>query len=115
MELLRRRGASILLLAVLAAGCGDHAEPTQKPAPAAEKDALVVVGDSLAAGRFADTQEEAFPQRVAAAMKDRLELIGIPGATTAQLTAQAMPGGGKVVVVEAGTNDYVHQTSRHEF
>ena len=39
----------------------------------------------------------------------------MPGATTAQLAAQAVPGGGDVVVVEAGTNDFLFQTPRRRF
>ena len=39
----------------------------------------------------------------------------MPGATTAQLAAQPVPGGGEVVVVEAGTNDFLDQTPRRRF
>ena len=35
--------------------------------------------------------------------------------TTAQLAAQAAPGGGDEVVVEAGTNDFLFQTPRRKF
>ena len=52
---------------------------------------------------------------VAAATHARLESLGIPGATTAQLAAQDLPGGGDVVVVEAGTNDFIAQTPRRRF
>ena len=38
-----------------------------------------------------------------------------PGVTTADLAAQAVPGGGDVVVVEAGTNDFLFQTPRRRF
>jgi acyl-CoA thioesterase-1 len=76
---------------------------------------LVVVGDSLAAGRFAGAQDEAFPQLVAAATRARLELSAVVGATTAQLAAQAVPGRGDVVVLEAGTNDFLDQTPRRRF
>jgi acyl-CoA thioesterase I len=101
----------LLLLAALVAGCGGHTAVTApRPTPR-----LVVVGDSLAAGRFADAPDEAFPQRVAAAAHMRLELLGIPGATTAQLAARALPGGGDVAVVEAGTNDFLHHTPRRRF
>jgi acyl-CoA thioesterase-1 len=113
--------------ATLVAGCGGHGggaapkgaggAPTR--AGGAQNGtgsaALVVVGDSLAAGRFADSQAEAFPQRVAAATHARLEVSAVVGATTAQLAAQAVPGGGKVVVVEAGTNDFLSQTPRRRF
>jgi acyl-CoA thioesterase-1 len=107
------RVAPSIAIAILIAGCGgqDGGGARREGAVAA----LVVVGDSLAAGRFADTQDEAFPQLVAAAMRARLELLGVPGATTAQLAAQAAPGGGNVVVVEAGTNDFLHQTPRRRF
>jgi lysophospholipase L1-like esterase len=105
-------------LAVLIAGCGGHkgtphAGGVAPPAGAGAR--LVVVGDSLAAGRFAGTQDEAFPQAVAAATHARLELFAVPGATAAGLAAQAVPGGGKVVVVEAGTNDFLYQTPRRRF
>src|SRR4051794_15560524 len=115
MELRARRGASILVVAVLLSGCGGHAKPTQSPTPTVAKDALVVVGDSLAAGRFADTQEQAFPQQVAAAVHAQLDVLGVPGATTGQLATQAVPGGGKQVVVEAGTNDVLQQTPPRQF
>src|SRR3954447_20006437 len=101
-------------LAILIAGCGGHAGASARhagPEPTAAAQ-LVVVGDSLAAGRFADTQDEAFPQQLAAAIRAEPQLLGVPGATTAQLGAQEVPGGGKVVVVEAGTNDFLYQTSR---
>ena len=111
------RPSSIVAVTALLAGCGGHADRAAPPArtTAVDRGTLVVVGDSLAAGRFADTQDEAFPQRLAAAVHDRLELVGIPGATTAQLGAQAVPAGGDVAVVEAGTNDFVHQTPRKQF
>ncbi len=101
----------------LVAGCGGQAAPrTGEPAPPeAERAPLVVVGDSLAAGRFADTRTDAFPQQVAAALQDPLEVLGVPGATTAALAARELPGGGAVVVVEAGTNDFLFQTPRRQF
>jgi acyl-CoA thioesterase I len=100
--------------ALLIAGCGGHhdvAPPTRAP----ESAKLVVVGDSLAFGRFADTQEDAFPQRVAAATHAQLEVLAAPGITTAQLAAQTIPAGGATVVVEAGTNDFLTQTPRKRF
>ena len=107
-------------IAALIAGCGgnDGARHAGTPEPTPTSDArppLVVVGDSLAAGRFADTQAEAFPQLLAAATRSRLELLGVVGATTAQLAAQPVPGGGKIVVLEAGTNDFLFQTPRRRF
>jgi lysophospholipase L1-like esterase len=106
-----------LALACALAACGSKPRAAQ-PAPASgnrPSARLVVVGDSLAFGRFADTQAEAFPQLAAAALHARLELLAAPGVTSAQLTAQAVPGGGKVVVVEAGTNDFLLQTPRRRF
>ena len=81
---------------------------------------LVVVGDSLAAGRFADSRHEAFPQRVAAALgrdgrRVRLSLLAVPGAPVDYLAAQRLPRGGGIVVLEAGTNDFLHQTPRARF
>ena len=76
---------------------------------------LVVVGDSLAAGRIADSPDEAFPQLVAKATNAEPQVLGIPGATTAQLAAQPVPGPGDVVVVEAGTNDVINRTTRAQF
>jgi lysophospholipase L1-like esterase len=109
----RRQGT--VALAALIAGCGGHEQP-RPPRPAATPAAtLVVVGDSLAAGRFADTPADAFPQQVAHATRTRPAVLGIPGATTAQLAAQPVPGGGVVAVVEAGTNDFIHQTPRRQF
>jgi acyl-CoA thioesterase-1 len=106
------RCIALALLCALA-GCGGN---TPRGGRGGGGDArLVVVGDSLAFGRFADTQDEAFPQRVAAATHARLELLAAPGLTSAQLAAQAVPGGGKVVVVEAGTNDFLYQTPRRRF
>src|SRR4051812_10195477 len=99
-------------LAALLAGCGGAPAAAPTATPSAR---LVVVGDSLAAGRFADTQDEAFPQRVAADTHAQLEFAGLPGATTAQIAAQALPGGGDVVVVETGTNDFLRQTPRRQF
>src|SRR4051812_21506886 len=110
------RHIGLALLCVLAA-CGSKPRDTG-PAPAREDHPsarLVVVGDSLASGRFADTQDEAFPQRVAAAIHARLDLLAAPGVTSAELGARAVPGGGKVVVVEAGTNDFLFQTPRRRF
>ncbi|WP_270040993.1 SGNH/GDSL hydrolase family protein [Solirubrobacter ginsenosidimutans] len=85
------------------------------PQPRSASTQLVVVGDSLAAGRFADTQDQAFPQLVAAATRSRLDVLGVPGATTAQLAAGALPSRGDDVVVEAGTNDFLFQTPRARF
>jgi lysophospholipase L1-like esterase len=109
-------------IAALVAGCGGndgarHAGAgTPEPTPTSDaRPPLVVVGDSLAAGRFADTQAEAFPQLLARATRSRLEVLGVTGATTAQLAAQPAPGGGKVVVLEAGTNDFLFQTPRRRF
>src|SRR3954447_11376773 len=107
------RIAVTVAIASLVAGCGGH-EADSAP-PGAEGPQLVVVGDSLAAGRFADTQGEAFPEQVAAAVHANLELLGKPGATTAELAAFDMPGGGRDVVVEAGTNDVLQQTPPRRF
>jgi lysophospholipase L1-like esterase len=99
------------------AACGGHAaDPEPTRTPDATPDArLVVVGDSLAFGRFADTQAEAFPRLVAADTHTALELLAAPGVTTAQIGAQTVPGGGKDVIVEAGTNDFLLQTPRARF
>jgi lysophospholipase L1-like esterase len=99
-------------------GCGADTPRAPSPTPtstSSEQPRLVVVGDSLAAGRFADTPEEAFPQQVAASLHAQLELIGMPGFTAAQLAAQELPGDGSVAVVEAGTNDYLRQTPPRRF
>jgi lysophospholipase L1-like esterase len=105
-----------IAVATLIGACGGHAAPPRESAqPEPPGKQLVVVGDSLAAGRFAGTQEQAFPQEVAAAMRARLELFAAPGATTAQLAAQAAPGRADAVVVEAGTNDFLDQTPRTRF
>jgi lysophospholipase L1-like esterase len=117
------RYTATIVIATLIAGCGSHARDAAQPQRAGggaqAQDAggpqLVVVGDSLAAGRFAGTQAEAFPQEVAGAMHARLELFAAPGLTTAQLTAQAAPGRADAVVVEAGTNDFLYQTPRRRF
>jgi lysophospholipase L1-like esterase len=117
------RPAAAIAIATLLAGCAGHGAASAQHTRAATRpdgdggaDArLVVVGDSLAAGRFAGTQDEAFPQAVAAAMRARLELFAVPGATTAQLAAQAVPGSGDAVIVEAGTNDFLYQTPRRRF
>jgi lysophospholipase L1-like esterase len=97
---------------MLAVACGGHEAANQPQRDGGER--LVVVGDSLAAGRFAGTQAEAFPQQVAAALGARLELFAVPGATTAELAEQTVSHG-DVVVVEAGTNDFLHQTPRRRF
>src|ERR1700754_72038 len=110
--------AVVVVIAALVAGCGGHGGERARHAdaqPAAGSAQLEVVGDSLAAGRFAGTQEEAFPQLVAAALGARLELLAVPGVTTGQLAAQPVPPGGNVVVVEAGTNDLLAQTPRRRF
>jgi acyl-CoA thioesterase I len=110
------RAARSIAIAALIAGCGGHAQPAADGAqPAAGTARLVVVGDSLAFGRFADTQDDAFPQRLAAARHAQPEVLAAPGVTTAQLAAQAAPRGGDVVVVEAGTNDFLFQTPRSRF
>ena len=102
-------------IATLIAGCGGHGDTGAGVRHGGGSSRLVVVGDSLAAGRFAGTLEEAFPQRVAAAKRARLEVLAAPGVTTAALAAQAVPGRGDVVVVEAGTNDFLDQTPRGRF
>jgi acyl-CoA thioesterase-1 len=112
------RAALTLAVTALLAGCGGHAGEAATPTPTRDAGAaeqLVVVGDSLAFGRFADTPQEAFPQRVAAAIHARLELLAAPGITTAQIAAQPAPAHGAVVVVEAGTNDFLLQTPRRRF
>jgi lysophospholipase L1-like esterase len=104
-----------LLCALAACGSTPH---DARPAPAnadRQSTRLVVVGDSLAFGRFADTQDDAFAQRVAAAMRAGLEVVAAPGLTAAQLVAQAIPSDGNVAVVEAGTNDFLYQTPRRRF
>ncbi len=100
-------------IATLIAGCGGHGGGGAQDGGGSTR--LVVVGDSLAFGRFADTQDEAFPRRVAAATHARLEVLAAPGVTSAQLAAQAVPGGGNAVLVEAGTNDFLYQTPRRQF
>jgi lysophospholipase L1-like esterase len=116
-----RRGAAALAIALVLAGCGGNAGGGTSP-DAGSRDAgggdgarLAVIGDSLAFGRFADTQADAFPQRVAATMRARLELLAAPGVTTAQLAGQPTPGGADAVVLEAGTNDFLFQTPRDRF
>lgn len=104
------RYRALALLCALA-GCGGNAQHGGGGGGAR----LVVVGDSLAFGRFADTEDQAFPQRVAAAIHARLQVLAAPGLTSAQLAAQAVPRGGKLVVVEAGTNDFLFQTPRRRF
>src|SRR3954466_13894176 len=109
----RTRSRAIALtvaVATLVAGCGGHGG-----GDAREAAQLFLVGDSLAAGRFAATQDEAFPQRGAAPRHSRLELLAVPGATTAELAAQAVPQYADFVVVEAGTNDFLGQTPRRRF
>jgi acyl-CoA thioesterase I len=109
------RYIGLALLCGLAA-CGS--KPAPKPAsarPAGGGAKLVVVGDSLAFGRFADAQADAFPQRVAADRHAGLQVLAAPGVTTAQLAAQAVPGDADTVVVEAGTNDFLFQTPRRRF
>ena len=70
--------------------------PTRATSAAPPSARLVVVGDSLAAGRIADSPDEAFPQLVAAATNARARRCsGMPGATTAQLAAQPVPGRGR--------------------
>jgi lysophospholipase L1-like esterase len=111
----RSIGAAVALI-TLVAGCGGHDKPpaATPTAAAATGPRLVVVGDSLAAGRFAGTRDEAFPQRVAADTRAMLELLAAPGVTTAQLAAQAVPSA-DAVVIEAGTNDFLLQTPRRRF
>ncbi len=111
------RYTATVAVAALIAGCGGHggAVARQGDEGARPQPRLVVVGDSLAAGRFADSQDDAFPRRLAAAVHARLELLAAPGVTTAQLAGQAAPGGGDVVIVEAGTNDFLFQTPRRRF
>jgi lysophospholipase L1-like esterase len=108
------RYIGLALLCALAA-CGSKPQAPAAHARADPRHGLVVVGDSLAFGRFADTQADAFPQRVAAATRARLEVLAAPGVTTAQLAGQAVPGDGDTVVVEAGTNDFLFQTPRRRF
>ncbi|WP_028067664.1 SGNH/GDSL hydrolase family protein [Solirubrobacter soli] len=112
----RSIGAAVALI-TLVAGCGGRDKPPPAATPtaaAATGPRLVVVGDSLAAGRFAGTQAEAFPQQVAADMKAGLEVLAAPGVTTAQLAGQTVPRGDDVVI-EAGTNDFLYQTPRGQF
>ena len=112
------RAARSIAIAALVAGCGGHAGARHAGGSAQQgggRAPLVVVGDSLAFGRFADTRDDAFPQRVAAATHAPLALLAAPGVTSAQLAAQAVPSGGGVVVVEAGTNDFLFQTPRRRF
>jgi len=103
-----------IAIAVLVAGCGGQQAHAPARPPVAGK-RLVVVGDSLAFGRFADTREDAFAQRAAAALHARPAVLAAPGVTTAQIAAQDVPRGGDAVVVEAGTNDFLYQTPRRRF
>jgi len=113
-----RRGLTIALVALLA-GCGDQGQGhhrTGDPAPGEPRpDTIAVVGDSLAAGRLADAPEHAFPDLVANALQDGLTRFGVPGATTAQLARQPGMVADVAVIVEAGTNDFLHQTPRRQF
>jgi acyl-CoA thioesterase-1 len=114
------RAAWSIAIAALIVGCGGAPNPSAPPQGAAAPPQgagarVVVVGDSLAFGRFADTQADAFPQRLAAARHAGLELLAAPGVTAAQLAGQAAPGDGSLVVVEAGTNDFLYQTARRRF
>jgi acyl-CoA thioesterase I len=111
----QRALAAPVVVAALVAGCGGHGGASVRPAAERPRSLVVVIGDSLAAGRFADTRDAAFPQRVAAARHARLEVLAAPGVTTAALAAQAVPRGGNAVVVEAGTNDFLDQTPRRRF
>jgi lysophospholipase L1-like esterase len=117
---MRSRSIGLAVAAVtLLAGCGEHQAATaRRPATSTPRTdpptRLVVVGDSLAAGRFADTRDDAFPQRVAADLPATLDVLAAPGVTTAQLVAQTVPRGDDVVI-EAGTNDFLNQTPRRRF
>jgi acyl-CoA thioesterase-1 len=121
----RTRVLGLAATFALLAGCGggtQHprtatvtATPTAAATHAPDGPRLVVVGDSLAFGRFADTQAEAFPQLVATALHSRLQVLAAPGVTTGQLGAQAAPARGDEIVVEAGTNDFLLQTPRRRF
>jgi lysophospholipase L1-like esterase len=103
----------IVACVLLIAACGERTPPRSPVTPDPAR--LVVVGDSLAAGRFADTPEQAFPQLLATAEHAQLELVAVPGFTAAQLATQAVPRDAQIVVVEAGTNDFLRQTPRRQF
>src|SRR5262245_5210872 len=115
----RSIGSAVAAVTLLA-GCGGHAaSPHQHDGPGIPPWAdgatrLVVVGDSLAAGRFAETQVEAFPQKVALDIHAGLDLVAAPGVTTAQLAARNIPPADEAVI-EAGTNDFLYQTPRRRF
>jgi hypothetical protein len=74
------------IVASLLAGCGGRgAAPAPTPSRTAAATTtpaagprLLVVGDSLAFGRFANTQADAFAQLVAAATHARLRVIAAP-------------------------------------
>lgn len=65
------------------------------------------VGDSLTLGLYASSQDQAYPQLVAAALHARTVVQAVSGVAATSIDDQASPPTGvDMVVVELGTNDF---------
>jgi acyl-CoA thioesterase-1 len=116
--------AVLVVLGVVALGCGENADQSPKPAPEspaprptqghenAAANRIVVLGDSIAAG-MGLAQDEAFPAMVEAALRDLghdVEVVnaGVSGDTTAGGLTRldwVLQKPADVLVVELGGND----------
>ena len=98
---------SAIALSFFLAGCGVARGTTHQPAWPSVPPTLVVLGDSVSAGQYLPSNDDAYPRLLATDLHARLTVYAVPGHTTAQThsmyTGDLAPS---YAVIELGTNDY---------